>query len=304
MRRPRVGAGRIFDMFTDPYRLVRRCEVTAIFTLYSLPRGSILAHEMMHAWLRLKGFSNLPSGVEEGICQLLAHMWLDSEIMAGSSSTTVASSSSSAPIPAPASSKKGKRSDFENQFGELGSLNTRSSQTPLQLTKTDSKKVTRLCLITVSVALLIISDLLEGFLANNKKILARNESSFEFSDLLYMKKASKQELMPTKSSQDKLLPGVSGAPMGNGDDVFLGDAPIIVLREYVSQDLAEKMMNSIRMSPEAGKDNGMAIDVGEPQLTVTPHDKAYPILVEEGMEVNPYQEWDGSQQYQPLYVWI
>ncbi|GKG53940.1 hypothetical protein Tco_0557463, partial [Tanacetum coccineum] len=38
-----------------------------------------------------------------------------------------------------------------------------------------------------------------------------------------------------------------------------------------------------------------AIDVGEPQLTVTPHDKAYPILVEEGMEVNPYQEWDGSQ---------
>ncbi|GJV29370.1 ribonuclease H-like domain-containing protein [Tanacetum coccineum] len=35
------------------------------------------------------------------------------------------------------------------------------------------------------------------------------------------------------------------APMGNGDDVFLGDAPIIVLREYVSQDPAEKMMNSI-----------------------------------------------------------
>ncbi|PWA89994.1 Protein kinase, catalytic domain-containing protein [Artemisia annua] len=43
-----------------------------------------------------------------------------------------------------------------------------------------------------------------------KKILARNESSFEFTDLLYMKKASKQELVPTKSNQDKLLPGVSG----------------------------------------------------------------------------------------------
>ncbi|GKD36827.1 hypothetical protein Tco_1257034, partial [Tanacetum coccineum] len=37
------------------------------------------------------------------------------------------------------------------------------------------------------------------------------------------------------------------APMGNGDDVFLGDAPIIVLREYVSQDLAERTMNSVRM---------------------------------------------------------
>ncbi|GJW61550.1 DA1-related 1-like protein isoform X1 [Tanacetum coccineum] len=122
MRRPRVGAGRIFDMFTEPYRLVRRCEVTAILILYSLPRlltGSILAHEMMHAWLRLKGFSNLPPDVEEGICQVLAHMWLDSEIMAGSSSTTAASSSSSAPIPAPASSKKGKKSDFEKKFGEF-----------------------------------------------------------------------------------------------------------------------------------------------------------------------------------------
>lgn len=122
MRRPRIGAGRIIDMFTEPYRLVRRCEVTAILILYSLPRlltGSILAHEMMHAWLRLTGYSNLPPDVEEGICQVLAHMWLDSEIMAGSSGTAVASSSSSAPIPAPASSKKGKRSDFEKKLGEF-----------------------------------------------------------------------------------------------------------------------------------------------------------------------------------------
>ncbi|KAI3799055.1 hypothetical protein L1987_34344 [Smallanthus sonchifolius] len=120
IRRPRVGAGRIIDMFTEPYKLVRKCEVTAILILYSLPRlltGSILAHEMMHAWLRLKGYSNLPPDVEEGICQVLAHMWLDSEIMAGASGTSVASSSSSAP--APASSKKGKRSDFEKQLGEF-----------------------------------------------------------------------------------------------------------------------------------------------------------------------------------------
>ncbi|KAJ0704154.1 putative transcription factor interactor and regulator LIM family [Helianthus annuus] len=122
IRRPRVGAGRIFDMFTEPYKLVRRCEVTAILVLYSLPRlltGSILAHEMMHAWLRLKGYSNLPPDVEEGICQVLAHMWLDSEIMAGASGTAVASSSSSAPAPALASSKKGKRSQFEKQLGEF-----------------------------------------------------------------------------------------------------------------------------------------------------------------------------------------
>ncbi|XP_076936200.1 protein DA1-related 1-like [Bidens hawaiensis] len=121
IRRPRVGAGRIIDMFTEPYKLVRRCEVTAILILYSLPRlltGSILAHEMMHAWLRLKGYSNLPPNVEEGICQVLAHMWLDSEIMAGASGTSVASSSSSS-APAPVSSKKGKRSEFEKQLGEF-----------------------------------------------------------------------------------------------------------------------------------------------------------------------------------------
>eukprot|EP00854_Cymbomonas_tetramitiformis_P008469 gene8469-10063_t len=37
-------------------RLTRECEVTAILVLYGLPRlltGSILAHECMHAWLRL-----------------------------------------------------------------------------------------------------------------------------------------------------------------------------------------------------------------------------------------------------------
>lgn len=39
IRRPRIGANyRIMDMFTEPLRLVRRCEVTAILILYSLPR--------------------------------------------------------------------------------------------------------------------------------------------------------------------------------------------------------------------------------------------------------------------------
>lgn len=80
-------------MLTEPYKLTRHCEVTAILILYGLPRffiyfgfqahyrsilvlillfqfelfnvfrlltGSILAHEMMHAWLRLNGdFSHL-----------------------------------------------------------------------------------------------------------------------------------------------------------------------------------------------------------------------------------------------------
>ncbi|KAJ9703342.1 hypothetical protein PVL29_004937 [Vitis rotundifolia] len=124
LRRPTIGTGyRIIDMMTEPYRLVRRCEVTAILILYGLPRlltGSILAHEMMHAWLRLKGYPNLSQDVEEGICQVLAYMWLDSEIYS-SAGTDVASASSSSSSPSSSSttSKKGARSQFEKKLGEF-----------------------------------------------------------------------------------------------------------------------------------------------------------------------------------------
>ncbi|KAJ7944356.1 protein DA1-related 1-like [Quillaja saponaria] len=127
LRRPGIGAGyRIIDLITEPYRLTRHCEVTAILVLYGLPRlltGSILAHEMMHAWLRLKGYPNLSPEVEEGICQVLAHMWLDSEIYAGSgndaASSSSSSSSASSSSSSPQSSKKGRRSDFEKKLGEF-----------------------------------------------------------------------------------------------------------------------------------------------------------------------------------------
>ncbi|XP_075514952.1 protein DA1-related 1-like isoform X2 [Primulina tabacum] len=125
LKRPRIGGYRIIDLFTEPYRLIRRCEVTAILVLFGLPRlltGSILAHEMMHAWLRLKGYPSLSPDVEEGICQVLAHMWLDSEIIPGSSndeaSTSFSSSEVSTALP-PGSSKKGKRSLFEKKLGEF-----------------------------------------------------------------------------------------------------------------------------------------------------------------------------------------
>ncbi|XP_043710916.1 protein DA1-related 1-like [Telopea speciosissima] len=124
-RRPRFGVGnRIIDMITEPYRLTRRCEVTAILILYGLPRlltGSILAHEMMHAWLRLNGYRTLSPDVEEGICQVLAHMWLDSEVISGSGSNvaSTSSSSSSSSSSASMSSKKGTRSQFERRLGEF-----------------------------------------------------------------------------------------------------------------------------------------------------------------------------------------
>ncbi|CAA6655051.1 unnamed protein product [Spirodela intermedia] len=115
----RVSSG-LLGMKTQQQKLVRRCEVTAILILYGLPRlltGAILAHELMHGWLRLKGFRNLSPEVEEGICQVLSHMWLESEVIPGTSmpSTSAAgaaSSSSSHP-------KKAGKSDTEKKLGEF-----------------------------------------------------------------------------------------------------------------------------------------------------------------------------------------
>ena len=56
--------------------------MTAILVLAGLPRlmaGSILAHEVMHAWLRLTGSPKLSLDVEEGLCQLMALLWLESQ---------------------------------------------------------------------------------------------------------------------------------------------------------------------------------------------------------------------------------
>ncbi|CAA2983969.1 DA1 isoform X1 [Olea europaea subsp. europaea] len=121
LRRPRMGAGnRVLDMRTEPYKLTRRCEVTAILILYGLPRlltGSILAHEMMHAWLRLNGYQILNQEVEEGICQVLANMWLESQIITISGSD-YASTSSLPPAFLP-STAQGTGSPFERKLGEF-----------------------------------------------------------------------------------------------------------------------------------------------------------------------------------------
>lgn len=54
--------------------------VTAILVLNGLPRlhtGAILAHELMHAFLHTQAISGLPPQVEEGLCQLLAYLWIE-----------------------------------------------------------------------------------------------------------------------------------------------------------------------------------------------------------------------------------
>ncbi|GMI82577.1 DA (large in Chinese) 1 [Hibiscus trionum] len=130
LRRPRSGTGnRTMDMITEPYKLTRRCNVTAILILYGLPRlltGSILAHEMMHAWMRLQGFRTLSQDVEEGICQVLAHMWLLTQLESASSNAPQTSSSASS-----SRLKKGKRSQLERKLGEFFKHQIESDASPV-----------------------------------------------------------------------------------------------------------------------------------------------------------------------------
>ncbi|XP_023643440.1 protein DA1-related 6 [Capsella rubella] len=122
-------------MATEPQRVVRECEVTAILILYGLPRlltGYILAHEMMHAYLRLNGHRNLNKVLEEGICQVLGHMWLESERYAAVDATAAAASSSSSSRTPPASaSKKGEWSDFEKKLVEFCKHQIETDESPV-----------------------------------------------------------------------------------------------------------------------------------------------------------------------------
>jgi hypothetical protein len=77
-------------------RVTEKRDVSAVLVLYGLPRdltASILAHEAMHVWLKLNpGFPfRMPPKLEEGLCQVIAYMYLDSLVVtdaaAASSST-------------------------------------------------------------------------------------------------------------------------------------------------------------------------------------------------------------------------
>ncbi|KAL8166051.1 hypothetical protein V2J09_007550 [Rumex salicifolius] len=122
-RRPKQwGRNGNMNIITEPYKLSRQCEVTAILILYGLPRlltGSILAHEMMHAWLRLRGFRMLNPQIEEGICQVLAYLWLETQLGSGASSSQASSSYMT------------KRSPFELKLGKFFKNQIESDVSPI-----------------------------------------------------------------------------------------------------------------------------------------------------------------------------
>ncbi|KAF8396834.1 hypothetical protein HHK36_018469 [Tetracentron sinense] len=118
LTKPGIGGNQLTGMRTHPQKLTTRCEVTGILVLYGLPRlltGSILAKLLMHALLCLKGFQNSSPGVEDGICQVFSHMWLETEVMPGIGNMPSSSGDSSLL----SSTKKGRKSDFEKRLGEF-----------------------------------------------------------------------------------------------------------------------------------------------------------------------------------------
>jgi hypothetical protein len=62
----------------------------------------------------VKGYRTLSQDVEEGICQVLAHMWLSSKLMSGSGSN-IASTSSSAST----ALRRDTGSQYERKLGEF-----------------------------------------------------------------------------------------------------------------------------------------------------------------------------------------
>ncbi|XP_059293779.1 uncharacterized protein LOC132046947 isoform X3 [Lycium ferocissimum] len=86
----------------------------------------------------IKGYPSLSPEVEEGTCQVLAHIWLDSEIIAGSGSSST-SASSSASSSSSISSKKGNCSEFEKKLGDF--FKHQLNQIPQQLMGMDLEEV-------------------------------------------------------------------------------------------------------------------------------------------------------------------
>lgn len=74
----------------------------------------------------LLGFRTLSQDVEEGICQVLAHMWLLSKLEYASSSNVASASSS-----ASSRLQKGKRPQFEGKLGEFFKHQIESDTSPV-----------------------------------------------------------------------------------------------------------------------------------------------------------------------------
>eukprot|EP00892_Ulva_mutabilis_P007807 jgi/Ulvmu1/5399/UM022_0194.1 len=69
-----------------PLRHDKNTYVVAILVLAGLPAvvtGAVIAHEVMHAWLRMHGIRKMTEQAEEGLCQLMSYLWLEAQNIEG-----------------------------------------------------------------------------------------------------------------------------------------------------------------------------------------------------------------------------
>jgi len=82
----------------------------------------------------ITGHRNLNNILEEGICQVLGHLWLDSQTYATADATADASSSASSSSrtpPAASASKKGEWSDFDKKLVEFCKNQIETDESPV-----------------------------------------------------------------------------------------------------------------------------------------------------------------------------
>ncbi|KAM3291196.1 hypothetical protein P3S67_019485 [Capsicum chacoense] len=57
--------------------VVKEIELLLLPGRKTLALGSILAHELMRAWMRVQGDEGLDLKITEGLAQVMAHKWLE-----------------------------------------------------------------------------------------------------------------------------------------------------------------------------------------------------------------------------------
>ncbi|XP_027774276.1 protein DA1-like isoform X1 [Solanum pennellii] len=81
-----IQKGEKIKVVKEVEHLVEGRKVKAMCLLYGLPKldlGATLAHEMMHAWMKIEGYEGLSLNIAEGICEVMAHKWLEWQSFTG-----------------------------------------------------------------------------------------------------------------------------------------------------------------------------------------------------------------------------
>ncbi|XP_016539230.2 protein DA1 isoform X2 [Capsicum annuum] len=81
-----IQRGENVEVVKEVEQLLPGRKVRSVLLLYGFPKlfiGSTLAHELMHAWMRVQGYRGLSLNIAEGLSQVMAHKWLEWQSFTG-----------------------------------------------------------------------------------------------------------------------------------------------------------------------------------------------------------------------------